>query len=326
MQAPHLPIDYCILFTGQSVLFSEILAKQRNIFESELVKKFLLDTLQRQELAHLSERSEVFRINPIENFQQDIAFLNACLLKEFYDLLYHAFDDEYSARFVSTINEFGIVSMLYEREHELFFNIQNAFRHVRDFHTESIGVCPLNISRAGGAFFCVTQYAKSRETVERLVAYLRDTGYRHARIEYASWRDGTAGEGIRLQQHVRRDIFSEFLSRDLVQLFDTTGRRVVDKYDMLPIHREERTLVFDMVRNEVRIDSRILGSKELPSKSGAIAIFSVLIERAGSDIESRQLGASSYTKNRNEMLSKIITPIQKAVEQSLGERINVETR
>lgn len=316
----HLPIDYGVIFTGQSFSFSEILARQRRIQEDVSVSVFIREVLHKHGLDHLTQDPKTIFSNTQEAFHRNIAFLNTCLLKELHDLLKNDFDEAQAGRFIDTVNEFGVTSALYEREYELFSQIQYAFSRSRSFRSESIGLCPLNLSSAGGSFFFVTQYEKSRETVGLLMQELEKEWYQHATLEYASWRDGVASDGVHIQQYIQASIFSRHLPKDIVQFSDTSGNKVLWSYEDL-LKQERNCLLLDAIATEISLGDTTFSSKEIPSKSTSIAIMSLLLEHIGEDILSSRFGLSSYTKNRNDMLGKIILPLQKAVENLTGQRL-----
>jgi hypothetical protein len=51
------------------------------------------------------------------------------------------------------------------------------------------------------------------------------------------------------------------------------------------------------------------------SQITTIEVFDKLINNIGTDIKNSQLSISSYTKNKNEMLGKIVMPLKKIIEQ-----------
>jgi len=47
----------------------------------------------------------------------------------------------------------------------------------------------------------------------------------------------------------------------------------------------------------------------------------ILLDNIGEDIENSEFPISSYTKNKNDMLSKIVIPLIKLCEESFGEKL-----
>ena len=68
-------------------------------------------------------------------------------------------------------------------------------------------------------------------------------------------------------------------------------------------------LLLDKVEGDVYIRGRKLTSKEIFSSSATVEILSILLENYGKTISNLKLPPSSYSQDRNEMQSKIVSPI-----------------
>lgn len=80
-------------------------------------------------------------------------------------------------------------------------------------------------------------------------------------------------------------------------------------------------LLLDMVDNRIYINGKKVTSDDLFSQSATIEILTVLIANLGNDIPNKNLPSSSYSKNKNEMLGKIVLPLVELVEKELGEKL-----
>lgn len=61
----------------------------------------------------------------------------------------------------------------------------------------------------------------------------------------------------------------------------------------------------------------------MPSQNAASDLFEMLIERMGKEVPNKSLPASSYSQNKNEMVSKIITPLAKFARTHANGELNV---
>lgn len=74
-------------------------------------------------------------------------------------------------------------------------------------------------------------------------------------------------------------------------------------------------MIFDAISRKIYFRGERLTSKEVPSQNAASDLFERLIESMGEEISNASLPASSYSKNRNEMVSKVISPLSKFVRE-----------
>ncbi len=107
-----------------------------------------------------------------------------------------------------------------------------------------------------------------------------------------------------------------------ILLLDSFGNRSNCGY-LEAISRKEGEILFDSISKKVYFNGRRLTSKEIPSQNAASDLFEMLIERIGSEIPNRALPASSYSQNKNEMVSKIISPLMKFARAHSDDELNV---
>ncbi|MDQ1344149.1 MAG: hypothetical protein QG650_869 [Patescibacteria group bacterium] len=62
----------------------------------------------------------------------------------------------------------------------------------------------------------------------------------------------------------------------------------------------------------------------MKSQTATIEIFGILLANMGKQIPSQNFPISSYSRNKNEMLSKIIVPFERLVQAKTGKRIDVD--
>lgn len=69
------------------------------------------------------------------------------------------------------------------------------------------------------------------------------------------------------------------------------------------------------------LDGKKLNSDDLKSQTTTINILGVLLDNIGKDIANKELEISSYSKNKNEMLGKIIIPLIEFLEKKTGKKL-----
>ncbi|HCB51432.1 TPA: hypothetical protein DEP21_02545 [Patescibacteria group bacterium] len=69
------------------------------------------------------------------------------------------------------------------------------------------------------------------------------------------------------------------------------------------------------------MDGQKLTSQDIHSQSATIEIMKRLIENPGKDISNKDLPSSSYSKNKNDMLGKIVIPLIELIEKKTGKKL-----
>ena len=92
------------------------------------------------------------------------------------------------------------------------------------------------------------------------------------------------------------------------------------------ISKKQDTIILNTIENKIYINNQKLTSNDLPSQSATINILSCLLDHQKEKISNNQLSQSSYTKNKNQMISKIITPFKRVIERKLEKEITFECR
>jgi hypothetical protein len=82
---------------------------------------------------------------------------------------------------------------------------------------------PFNTGKIGGSLLFVMKYGKSRETIQKVLNYLRDNGH-IAFLDYTSWRDGYSSDGIYLEQYLTENLYSEYTKAGNMKFTDTFGK------------------------------------------------------------------------------------------------------
>jgi hypothetical protein len=77
----------------------------------------------------------------------------------------------------------------------------------------------------------------------------------------------------------------------------------------------------DTLHNKIYLDGEKLTSQDLHSQSATIEIMKYLMQHLGKDIPNKELPLSSYSKNKNEMVSKIVIPLLDLVEKKTKKKL-----
>lgn len=205
------------------------------------------------------------------------------------------------------------MSFSYQRENKLFFALQYLFYRYRQFEDEEIGILPFNTGKIGGSLFFVMKNGKSRATIQKVLDHLRSEGH-IASLDYASWRDGYASDGVRLEQFVTQKLYSDYTREGNVLFSDTSGTSYFGDYEAV-IENEKDCILLDTIRGKIYICGNKLTSKEIHSQNTTIDMMKILMENIGKEVSNSKLPVSTYSQNKNEILGKVVIPIRKLAKE-----------
>jgi hypothetical protein len=212
---------------------------------------------------------------------------------------------------------------LIERENQMLVELQYIFGQERGMSSEVIGVLPISTAKAGGCLMCVTEFEESRKTMDRLLQFLQQNGYPQAKFYYASWRDGAEEVGLQVHQHLSKNTYSPFVKSGNVAVMHADGTTEVVDYGAVE-ELQYKGILLDTIKRKLFVNGEKTNHKQLVSQSGTVELFDCLLDRMGEYIKHTELPPSSYTRNKNEMLGKIIMPLQTLIKEKFDTDLPVE--
>jgi hypothetical protein len=87
------------------------------------------------------------------------------------------------------------------------------------------------------------------------------------------------------------------------------------------IENNQTGLLLDTLHNKIYLDGQRLTSQDLHSQSATIEIIKILIQNLGKEVSNKELPPSSYSKNKNEMIGKIVIPLLDLIEKKTGKKL-----
>ena len=194
--------------------------------------------------------------------------------------------------------------------------------------SEEVGIA-VKIAGAGrgGDIFFAAPYGSFRSYVFKTIAKLKNKIGKNLWLDYASWEDGYGEDGLLVEQFIDEDIFSQFISKGGVRVRHLSNKGVLhtDLYTLEEYEEGIKTwdLFLDPTHSVVAVCGKPLSSKEIHSARATIEILSILLDNLGKDVSNKVLPRSSYSTNRNELQSKIITPLQKILKKQLKVELDI---
>lgn len=167
-----------------------------------------------------------------------------------------------------------------------------------------------------------------RKSAEELILELKESFNKEITLDYASWIDGYAEEGIKVEQCLEEKIYSSFISQGAAKVthLNRAGYLHEDLYTLEDYEKMRKTadILLDGINRDIYVRGQRLTSKEIHSTAATVGIMRILLNNLGKNVKNSQFPVSSYTKDRNELQGKILSPLIKAVQKKTGYKLNLE--
>jgi len=128
-------------------------------------------------------------------------------------------------------------------------------------------------------------------------------------IDFSSFQDDYSTDWVKLEQYNSRQINSSMVSKYVLKkLTEKKLEKQGIEYEEVLLNLGD-CLFLDAVNNKIYLHWKKLTSKDILSQTSTIEIMKIAIENIWQEITNRKLPPSSYSKNKNEMVWKIISPL-----------------
>ncbi|MDD2515798.1 MAG: hypothetical protein PHF46_01200 [Candidatus Gracilibacteria bacterium] len=307
-----ISLDYGMIYSGIPTKPRQIEQfKRADINEYDEHKKFIEKEILGEDVSNYNIYLKKFigEESVYNNFSDIIIFLNTKIIRLFKELFEKGFNNETINAFIDCINNHRYAISILEKQSSFAENLIYFFRKNRLNDYENIGVMPTSSGKLGGGYVVVMKPGISRETLVNTIKDMKNC-YPNIEIEYASYLDGECSDGVKIEQYLSRGIFSSYIQKDKVLYKDNNGESYIGDYEYI-LKKENKGLILDTISNKIYFKGEKLTSKEISSQNATIEILEILLENIGKDVSNKEFSASSYSKNRNEMFSKISVPLNK---------------
>lgn len=323
-QEDELPLDFGIIYFGVDYNAEYIYNVSKNYKRNiENIQEYINQALKRNKITNI--KSYLWDLDTksfYDNFINVWTILHFKLLKQFERVLKKKYDEYTINTFIGIINEFGDFSNIIETENTAIIAIQKKFENIKLFADETLGICPLTLGESGWSFLFVTKYEKSRKTINNLIDELQHD-WHSAYLEYCSRKDGYSQKWLCIDQDLKNKIYSSYISDNSILYQDNKWTNILTNSNEV-LANKEIDILLDAINNKVYIRSEKLDSKDLGSQSTTVEVFAKLLENLGQEVDNNQFAVSSYSKQRNQMLGKIILPLQELIKSKINEDLHVE--
>jgi hypothetical protein len=195
------------------------------------------------------------------------------------------------------------------------------FRKNSTSHEEKIWITPIYTWKLGGWYLVVTKPGISRWTIESSIDELKNS-YPCIQIEYSSHVDGESRDGIKIEQYISQWVFSKYVDKNKFLYKDNLWKTYIWDYNEI-LETENEWMLLDLINNKIYLNGIKLTSKDIHSQNATIEILRILQQSIWSEVSNKELPLSSYSKNKNDMIWKIVLPLLKFIEKKTSIKLPI---
>lgn len=94
----------------------------------------------------------------------------------------------------------------------------------------------------------------------------------------------------------------------------------IGEYDLL-VRSNTDDIIIDTINNKLYIAGKKLDATQMHSQNMTVEILSRLLDHMDDELPNTEFPPSSYTKQKNEMTSKVVSPLKKVIKSALGKEL-----
>lgn len=165
-----------------------------------------------------------------------------------------------------------------------------------------------------------------RAKADKLIAYIQSNINSDISIPYVSWVDGYDNRGTSVEQWLDKDIRSDLFPKSSQIVLSYP--RIASDYTLENSQNIQKKInntdiFIDTDSNKIYIRGKKLDSSIIPSSTSAVDLLVRLLSHPSRIVSSSDLPDTSYYRDRNELQSKILTPLKKAVLLHINKHLSI---
>lgn len=328
-EVPYVPIDYGVLYSGKPVLLEQIawdnyknnwVLAQQIINETKNLFGDFLDNLSPK------QRPKFYKhlIEPdTDEFTHTYGKMMGIIsLKMLYFMakVYRSWYDESSVlALLDTFKKLRQADCVTRDSSHTFLRYIKTMLEKFQWSSKYISLAPNDTTIMWWSLIFMLPLEWFRVPIMNVIDTI-NKDFSGSKLLYANWIDGLAYEWCKIEQDLTENKYSEFLDGRNCIIKRTNWKVIVGDCDKL-LYSQKKWLLLDTLNNKIYLDGKKLTSQDLHSQSATIEILKMLLENPDKDIPNKELPTSSYSKNKNDMIGKIVMPLISLVEKKTGKRL-----
>lgn len=324
------PYDQCLIYAWKPWVSKTLDGSHTNKLHYEQTQKELFEKIGPFLWDLPQENKPIFYKNLLQPSIEEISELYAKMISLFsMDIIYllkqilgKNYSEQLLQRFLSILKKCNITNdiVIWTNSSEVMNFMNDLSSHLNTPQT-NIAIFPEDTVIYWGCINTISPLESARKNIlEFIKNYKTRTIDNTAWLIYASWLDGIETEWIKIEQDIRNKIHSWVSKKTNYKLINRDGTVYMRSYQDA-IQDCNNDVLIDLIKNKIYIHGKICSSKELHSQTTTAEILSKFIEKNRNALTSKDLLPSSYTKNKNEMITKVINPFIKLIKDKCNQII-----
>lgn len=328
---PYFPFDFAVIYSGKPVIIEQ-LTKERSATLSRVqdAKKFFYESFSPACSQQLPIKKPKFYKNFVDTINDPILetygkIMGATSIEVLYclkQLLTKDYSDATMSNFLDSLNNMYLAHRITRKNSVAFMEFMSQLKKNLGEFPGSMALYPNDSTIMGGTVTFVSPHETMRQSLMAAIRSIEKTNPGAALLYNSRW-DWWAKEWLIIEQAITQNIFSNFVPRGnrVLQTYD--GGIMVWEKDIL-VQEAQHDIILDMVHGKIFVRWKKLTSQELHSQNATVELLSMLFSNLDTEISNKLLSASSYSKNKNEMVSKIVLPLKKVLQEKLDKDLPIE--
>lgn len=317
-----IPFDYAMIFswiqnnTQQVEYYRDLDLVKWNKVKDFISKKILLE---KNNIYWFSSILENWAIQ--DGYNKIMLTLNAQFLFYFEKVINEWYEMTNVDNFIQQINLYRYAISLVEHQNNFADDFIKNFDNKKTNYSEKIGIMPVYSGKFWGWYLILMKENISRITLNSVVYELKKL-YNGCEIEYASWIDGKSSDWVKLEQYASEWLYSKYFDENKLILETNKGKKILwEREDLM--WEIEKWIIIDQISRKVFVNWEKLTSKDIPSQATTADVLWELVANIWKEIPNNVFESSSYSKNKNDMIGKIIIPLTKLTKKYFDKEIDI---
>ncbi|MFH1598092.1 MAG: hypothetical protein ABIB97_03390 [Patescibacteria group bacterium] len=330
------PIEFGLIYSGVRNNTSAIIRSMSDL-------KGRLEDISSNMKNLLEENADLSKVKPIlydmvvkqggygywKRWVESLSIISSKTLISFMELFKQGSTDRVLKSLFDSLNQYHEMLHLFEASKPFLDNLCNSLRNFgQEYLGETIAAKLTGAGRGGDVLFAAP-YGTFYDSISKLMVNLKKDCGEDIWLDYASWRDGIGGEGGTVDQDLSHKIYSDFVSEGsvFIRIWENnhtpkTEVITLEEFDNL---KEEIDLLVDKSANKVYVKGELLTSKEIHSSKVTVEVLDILLKNISKQVPASQFPPSSYI-DRNEMQSKIVSPLINVIKKKMNKTLPLVIR
>lgn len=253
----------------------------------------------------------------VESFLS-IKFLD--LLQKIYT---HGYTQDLFDNHLKLCKQYIYTSKIIETHHPFLEQWVQTFAQHKQHPLSNMTIVPEYSAKFGWAYLVTTMHWQEQQSIHTTVQMMQKY-YPDCHIQASGQVSAPDSDlqSVCLHQYFGKNIFSKYITNHQYRYFHADGTIHYGDYQTL-WEKASGDLLLDMVHHKVYYRGKKITSTQLPSQTAVVEVVGYLLQHPQTTVYNTQLPHSSYTKARNQMDGKVLSPFKKLTDKCFGQALPI---